>query len=191
MIFSSTKVCLYIKEVWKLKNYIYSHFSKRPLEQVILLGCCFFIIFYNFGCVSYNFTEVTPPVELVVLARVSTVLLVGLLWSLKDYLVLDKIPEPSPDVVNMDILGISFATVIKIGKIVICGRGVAAVAGVAVLVNISTKLVIAEVKLHMSEAKLNATEANFNKYKIESDARLKLAEAEIKKISSQVKEQSK
>jgi hypothetical protein len=204
-----TKVLLYVKEVWKLKNYIYSHFSKRPLEQVILLGCCFFIIFYNFGCVSYNFTEVTPPVELVVLARVSTVLLVGLLWSLKDYLVLDKIPEPSPDVVNMDILGISFATVIKIGKIVICGRGVAAVAGVAVLVNISTKLVIAEVKLHMSEAnfnkykieseaklnateaKLNATEANFNKYKIESDARLKLAEAEIKKISSQVKEQSK
>jgi hypothetical protein len=145
-----TKVFLYVKEVWKLKNYIYSHFSKRPLEQVILLGCCFFIIFYNFGCVSYNFTEVTPPVELVVLARVSTVLLVGLLWSLKDYLVLDKIPEPSPDVVNMDILGISFATVIKIGKIVICGRGVAAVAGVAVLVNISTKLVIAEVKLHMS-----------------------------------------
>jgi hypothetical protein len=109
----------------------------------------------------------------------------------------------------MDILGISFATVIKIGKIVICGRGVAAVAGVAVLVNISTKLVIAEVKLHMSEAKLNATEAklnateanfnkykieseaNFNKHKMESDARLKLAEAEIKKISSQVKEQSK
>jgi hypothetical protein len=76
------------------------------------------------------------------------------------------------------------------------------VAGVAVLVNISTKLVIAEVKLHMSEAnfnkykieseaKLNATEANFNKYKMESDARLKLAEAEIKKISSQVKEQNK
>jgi hypothetical protein len=204
-----TKVLLYVKEVWKLKNYIYSHFSKRPLEQVILLGCCFFIIFYNFGCVSYNFTEITPPVELVVLARVSTVLLVGLLWSLKDYLVLDKIPEPSSDVVNMDILGISFATVIKIGKIVICGRGVAAVAGVAVLVNISTKLVIAEVKLHMSEAKLNATEAklnateanfnkykieseaNFNKHKMESDARLKLAEAEIKKISSQVKEQSK
>jgi hypothetical protein len=115
-----------INEILKLIKYFKKNISNRSVYESVAFSTCAFVVVIHFFNVIFNFDVVVVGFLWAIFAKVLTGLLFiyrRLIW----YMEISELTEPSS--IDFSLVGVTFETSIKIGKIIFIGTGAGAAIG--------------------------------------------------------------